>query len=149
MLIVDSGSENIQQNKSTFFSNLGSINSALDSRKRTNSVGQNSMASPLVTDLEGPENLLSRPSLHSFTIIHIGRNGGSYQLFADSANSRKMWKEKIAEAQTKLQLNGSSKQVFELFTLNDATFGTAPIGTSGATGASKGKVTCSVPFGKL
>ncbi|GET57652.1 putative GDP/GTP exchange factor Rom2p [Rhizophagus irregularis DAOM 181602=DAOM 197198] len=146
MLIVDSGSENIQQNKSTFFSNLGSINSALDSRKRTNSVGQNSMASPLVTDLEGPENLLSRPSLHSFTIIHIGRNGGSYQLFADSANSRKMWKEKIAEAQTKLQLNGSSKQVFELFTLNDATFGTAPIGTSGATGASKGKVTCSVPF---
>jgi hypothetical protein len=146
MLIVDSGSENIQQNKTTFFPNLGSINSALDSRKRTNSVGQNS---PLVTDLEGPDNLLSRPSLHSFTIIHIGRNGGTYQLFADSANSRKMWKEKISEAQTKLQLNGSSQQVFELFTLNDATFGTAPIGTSGATGASKGKVTCSVPFGKL
>ncbi|RIA91851.1 CNH domain-containing protein [Glomus cerebriforme] len=146
MLIVDSGSENIQPNKSTFFPHLGSINSALDSRRRTNSVGQNSLAPPLVTDLEGPENLLSRPSLHSFTILHIGRNGGSYQLFADSPNTRKMWKEKISEAQTKLQLNRSSQQVFELFTLNDATFGTAPIGTPGAAGASKGKVTCSVPF---
>ncbi len=114
-------------------------------------MGQNSPAPPLVTDLEGPENLLSRPSLHSFTILHIGRNGGTYQLFADSANTRRMWKEKISEAQTKLQLNRSSQQVFELFTLNDATFG-APIGTPGGShspGVSRSKVTCSVPFGKL
>jgi len=148
MLIVDSGSENIQPNRSTFFPHLGS---ALDNRKRTNSMSQNSPA-PLVTDLEGPENLLGRPSLHSFTILHIGRNGGTYQLFADSPNTRKVWKERISEAQTKLQLNRSSQQVFELFTLNDATFGTASIGASGvshSTGASKGKVTCSVPFGKL
>ncbi|CAI2166631.1 17036_t:CDS:10 [Funneliformis geosporum] len=148
MLIVDSGSDNIQPNKSTFFPNLGS---ALESRKRTNSMGQNSSAAPLVavTDLEAPENLLSRPSLHSFTILHIGRNGGTYQLFADSANTRRMWKEKIAEAQTKLQLNRASQQVFELFTLNDATFGTASIATPGgshSTNASKVKVTCSVPF---
>ena len=58
MFIVDSGSDNIQPNKSTFFPNLGS---ALESRKRTNSMGQNSPAVPLVavTDLEAPENLLS------------------------------------------------------------------------------------------
>ncbi|CAG8438590.1 10628_t:CDS:10 [Funneliformis caledonium] len=148
MLIVDSGSDIVQPNKSTFFPNLGS---ALDNRKRTNSMGQNSPATPLVavTDLEAPENLLSRPSLHSFTILHIGRNGGTYQLFADSANTRRMWKDKIAEAQTKLQLSKASQQVFELFTLNDATFGTASIATPGgshSTNASKVKVTCSVPF---
>ena len=143
MLIVDSGSESSQKisqpSRPTFFPHLGSIaNSALDSRRRTNSMSQ---AGPYVTDLEVPENPLGKT--HSFTILHIGKNGGTYQLFADSPNTRKMWKEKIAEAQTKLQLSRSSQQVFELFTLNDATFGTAPIG-----GASKGKVTCSVPFGE-
>src|ERR1700722_19957190 len=100
MLIVDSGSETMPQTKSNFFPHLGN---ALDNRKRTNSTSQNQNIPPLVTNLEGPENLLSRS--YPLTITHVGRNGGSYQLFADSSNTRKMWKEKISEAQTKLQLN--------------------------------------------
>ncbi|CAG8554215.1 4215_t:CDS:10 [Ambispora gerdemannii] len=107
-------------------------------------------APPLEAHFENPDNLLHQKSLFPFTIIHLGKNGGSFQLFADSANTRKIWKDKIIEAQTKLQLSKSHQQVFELFTLDDANFGSSPIlnlnNSGGTTAAWKGRVNCSVPF---
>ncbi|KAG9293935.1 hypothetical protein G9A89_019273 [Geosiphon pyriformis] len=122
-------------------------------RGRSNIHSQPEIPPPLVTDLDTPENLLHQKSLFPFTVIHLGKNGGSFQLFADSANTRKLWKDKIIEAQTKFQLSKSHQQVFELFTLNDSTFGSSPVGNpANPTGALsppsawKGKVNCSVPF---
>ncbi|CAG8565035.1 14164_t:CDS:10 [Ambispora leptoticha] len=102
----------------------------------------------LENQFENPDNLLHQKSLYPFTIIHLGKNGGSFQLFADSANTRKIWKDKIIEAQTKLQLSKSHQQVFELFTLDDANFASSPAinFNGGPTAAWKGKVNCSVPF---
>ncbi|CAG8443691.1 6434_t:CDS:10 [Acaulospora morrowiae] len=96
----------------------------------------------IVTDLEGTDNRTSNP----FNIEHVGRHGGLYQLFADSANTKKMWKEKIQDAQTKLQLKELNNHVFELFTMNDSTFKLGQTGSSSSNTVSRGKVNCSVPF---
>ncbi|CAG8674479.1 4783_t:CDS:2, partial [Acaulospora colombiana] len=137
MLIIDASSDGSQA-RTPSFPAVG--------RKKT-PTSQALGGTQLVTNLEGADN---RPnySNNQLTIEHVGRNGGQHQLFADSANTRKMWKEKIQEAQTKLQLKESNTHVFELFTLNDTTFRLGPVGTStqGTTGISRGKVTCSVPF---
>lgn len=145
MLIVDS-SENT---RAPTFLNIGQRD---QSRRRTNSINRGSANQQVIPDMEKTDGRTSNP----FTILHIGRHGGTYQLFASSSNLRRMWKEKILEAQTKLQISKSNSQVFELFTLNDVTFGTGQIvanqagnpaaGTAGTT-TSKGKVTCSVAFG--
>ena len=120
-------------------------------RARTGSLGFQGSGPPMVTNLDGQDNQMNRQAVYPFTVIHIGKHGGTYQLFADSANTRRVWKEKILEAQNKLQLSRSHQQVFELFTLNDATFGSHPAATNGPnSGPSswKGKVICSVPFGE-
>jgi hypothetical protein len=141
MLIVDSSAENNQRTGTTFLS-IGARDAA---RRKASNANSSSRDPQFVTDLEKADGRASNP----FTIHHIGRHGQQYQLFADSANIRKMWKEKILEAQTKLQLNKSNSQVFELFTLNDVTFGTEVRTTGGTAGNSKVKITCSVAFGMI
>ncbi|CAG8531735.1 8249_t:CDS:10 [Cetraspora pellucida] len=144
LLIIDTPSETLQQKAPTFHINIKPLDQV---RKRTNSTLQSPISPQIVTDLEGQGSAYGR---HPFTILHIGRHGGQYQLFADSDTTRKMWKDKIQEAQTKLLSNEAvNKQIFEIFTLNDSTF---VISTSGSTTAgpstsvSRSKVTCSVPF---
>ncbi|CAJ0633769.1 15488_t:CDS:10 [Entrophospora sp. SA101] len=104
--------------------------------------------------LTGLENY-GKQSYCSFTLSHIGKNGGTYQLYAETINSWRLWKDKIIEAQNKLDLMRSKKQVFELFTLNDATFTNLSVGAPANIANlqeektkhfSRGKVNCSIPF---
>ncbi|CAG8705449.1 11904_t:CDS:10, partial [Dentiscutata erythropus] len=143
-LIIDTPSETLQTKAATFHINIKPLDKV---RTRTNSTMQSPSSPQIITDLEGQDSTYGR---YPFTILHIGRHGGQYQLFADSANTRRLWKDRIQDAQTKLLSNDDvNKQIFEIFTLNDCTFvsgvSSANVGTSGAS-ISRSKVTCSVPF---
>ena len=91
-------------------------------------------------------------SVYPFTIHHTGRLGGTYILFADSAQIRSEWKQKLDEAMGLRQVVQESNKVFEIETLSTDTF-LVPALVSGTTAPSwnqensfTGKVTCSVPF---
>lgn len=89
-----------------------------------------------------------------FTITHLGRNGGSYTLFADSQSGRKKWREKVTETLEKRKLIQESRKVFEIYTITDTTFGSSPSNNGAlAPGADpstvtrwKGRVLCSTAF---
>ncbi|CAG8663994.1 30717_t:CDS:10, partial [Racocetra persica] len=139
LLIVDTPSETLQPKATTFHINIKPLDQV---RKRTNSTMQSPISPQTVTDLEGQSNTYGR---FPFTVLHIGRHGGQYQLFADSDTTRKMWKDRIQDAQTKLLSNEAvNKQIFEVFTLNDSTFVTGLGGSStsgSSTSISRSKVT--------
>jgi hypothetical protein len=148
MLVVDLSLEQPQP-RSMHFPTLSVREGKL--RQRTNTLGSQGSGPPMVTNLDGQDNQMNRQAVYPFTIIHIGRHGQTYQLFAESAYTRRIWKEKILEAQNKLQLSKSHQQVFELFTLNDSSFGSHQAAANSASSGSstwKGKVICSVPFGE-
>ncbi|CAG8617900.1 887_t:CDS:10, partial [Racocetra fulgida] len=131
LLIVDTPSETLQPKATTFHINIKPLDQV---RKRTNSTMQSPISPQAVTDLEGQSNTYGR---YPFTILHIGRHGGQYQVFADSDTTRKMWKDRIQDAQTKLLSNEAvNKQIFEVFTLNDSTFVTGLGGSSANSGSS-------------
>ncbi|KAI8339872.1 CNH domain-containing protein [Chlamydoabsidia padenii] len=71
---------------------------------------------------------------------HLGRSGGDYLLFAENAQSRLTWKEKVVEAKAVLEERDLTRQVFEIRSLSDTTFR----GSGGQ--VQYGKVTCSVQF---
>jgi hypothetical protein len=68
---------------------------------------------------------------------HLGRSGGDYLLYAETAQARMAWKEKVVEAKAVLEERDLTRQVFEIRSLSDTTFR-----------GSNGQVTCSVQFGK-
>ncbi|RIB30027.1 CNH domain-containing protein [Gigaspora rosea] len=139
-LIVDTPSETLQAKTTTFHINIKPLDQV---RKRTNSTMQSPSSPQAFVDLESQDTYGRYP----FTILHIGRHGGQYQLFADSSNTRKLWKDRIQEAQTKLLANEAiNKQIFEIFTLNDCTFVSGSSNVGALTSVSRSKVTCSVPF---
>lgn len=76
----------------------------------------------------------------SLLIRHLGRHGGEYVLYAEKPSSRYIWKSKLQQAQTDLELKEQSNNVFKISAVNDTTFNLS---------GNNGKVTCAAPFGKL
>lgn len=86
------------------------------------------------------------------TIFYNGRLGGPWTLFADSAQARAEWKEKLEEAIGLRKVVQESNRVFEVETLSTDTF-LVPSALAQPANSSwnsensfTGKVTCSVPF---
>ncbi|KAN0135929.1 CNH domain containing protein [Lactarius tabidus] len=86
------------------------------------------------------------------TILHTGRLGGLYTLYAESSQARTEWMEKLEEAIGLRKVVQESNRVFEVETLCSDTF-VVPSVLSPPTNQSwnsessfMGKVTCSVPF---
>ncbi|RCI06133.1 hypothetical protein CU098_012465 [Rhizopus stolonifer] len=75
-------------------------------------------------------------------IQHLGRYGADYMLYAENAAARLEWKEKVVEAKTMMEDAQKDKQVFEIRSLSDTTFG----GTTAPNAHNHGKVICTVPF---
>ncbi|KAF7309564.1 hypothetical protein MIND_00327400 [Mycena indigotica] len=90
-------------------------------------------------------------SVYPCTIHHNARVGGSHILYAESAQARTEWKEKLEEALGLRHVVQESNKVFELEMLSADTFlvpslltpPTAPVYHENSL---TGKVTCSVPF---
>lgn len=93
------------------------------------------------------------------TIHYTGREGGTFILYAESAQIRNEWKDKLSEALGLRKIVQETNKVFEVETLSADTFlvPSAPNGGSGggASGSAAqpawdpaftGRVTCSVPF---
>jgi RHO1 GDP-GTP exchange protein 1/2 len=89
------------------------------------------------------------------TIHHTGRLGGLYTLFAESAQARAEWREKLVEAQGLRKVVQEANKVFEVETLSQDTFlvntyASAQAGSAFNTDSTMtGQVTCSVPFSEL
>ena len=92
--------------------------------------------------------------MYPCTIHHNGRLGGLYTVFAESAQTRAEWKQKLEEAIGLRKVVQDSNKVFEIETLSSDTFLVPSMmssqGASWSHGeAFTGKVTCSVPFSKF
>ncbi|KAJ7623723.1 signal transducer [Roridomyces roridus] len=97
---------------------------------------------------EGPTD--SR-SVFPCTLHHNARAGGSHILYAESAQARAEWKQKLEEALGLRRVVQESNKVFELETLSTDTFlvpslATPPVQPAYHENSLTGKVTCSVPF---
>ncbi|KAI0286011.1 CNH domain-containing protein [Russula aff. rugulosa BPL654] len=90
--------------------------------------------------------------VHPCTILHTGRLGGLYTVYAGSAQARSEWKDKLQEAIGLRKVVQESKRVFEVATLSSDTFvvpsmlGASTIHSWNMDKGFTGKVTCSVPF---
>lgn len=93
-------------------------------------------------------------SVFPCTIHHNGRLGGPYILYAESAQVRSEWKQKLEEALGLRKVVQESNKVFEVETLSTDTFLVpammpgAPAPAWNQDNSFTGKVTCSVPFSK-
>lgn len=101
-----------------------------------------------------PETATDSRVVHPCTILHTGRLGGLYTVYAESSQARSEWKDKLQEAIGLRKVVQESNKVFEVETLSSDTFVVpsmlgAPTNHSWNTeSAFTGKVTCSVPFSK-
>lgn len=102
--------------------------------------------------VRSPESASDSRSVFPCTIHHNGRLGGNYILYAESAQVRSEWKQKLDEAMGLRKVVQESNKVFEVETLSSDTF-LVPSIASGQAAPSwnlensfTGKVTCSVPF---
>ncbi|KAG6909360.1 hypothetical protein DXG01_000799 [Tephrocybe rancida] len=91
-------------------------------------------------------------SVYPLTLHHNGRTGGPYILYAESAQARLEWKQKLDEALVLRKVVQESNKAFEPQTLSAETFlipsmtvNTAPPGWN-QDNTFTGKVACSVPF---
>ncbi|KAF8159396.1 CNH domain-containing protein [Crassisporium funariophilum] len=100
-----------------------------------------------------PESATDSRSVYPLTLHHNGRMGGPYILYAESAQIRNEWKQKLEEALGLRKIVQESNKVFEIEYLSRDTFIMPSMAVAG--GASPawnqdnqytGKVTCSVPF---
>ena len=113
--------------------------------------GDNSQAN---TPGMSPESATDSRVVHPCTILHTGRLGGLYTVYAESAQARSEWKDKLQEAIGLRKVVQESNKVFEVETLSSDTFVVpsmlgAPANHSwNMDNAFTGKVTCSVPFSK-
>ncbi|KDR80795.1 hypothetical protein GALMADRAFT_60733 [Galerina marginata CBS 339.88] len=99
-----------------------------------------------------PESATDSRSVYPLTLHHNGRTGGPYILYAESAQTRTEWKQKLEEALGLRKIVQESNKVFEIEYLSRDTF-IMPSVTVNAAGPAwnqdnqfTGKVTCSVPF---
>ena len=104
--------------------------------------------------MPAPDSAIDSRSVHPLTIHHNGRMGGPYILYAESAQIRAEWKQKLEEALGLRKIVQESNKVFEVETLSADTF-LVPSMSAAAQGPAwnqestyTGKVTCSVPFSK-
>ncbi|KAJ6607005.1 hypothetical protein B0H10DRAFT_2073442 [Mycena sp. CBHHK59/15] len=102
-------------------------------------------------DVGAAESPADSRSVHPCTIHHNGRAGGSHILYAESAQIRADWKQKLEEALGLRRVVQESNKVFELETLSADTFLVPSLATPSTAPAYHensltGKVTCSVPF---
>ncbi|EMD39100.1 hypothetical protein CERSUDRAFT_47353 [Gelatoporia subvermispora B] len=109
-------------------------------------------ADPSSATNTSPEQASDPRLVYPCTIHHTGRLGGLYTVFAESAQARSEWKQKLEEAIGLRKVVQESNKVFELETLSADTF-LVPSVAPGAGAPSwstenafTGKVTCSVPF---
>ncbi|KAI0270938.1 CNH domain-containing protein [Russula aff. rugulosa BPL654] len=79
-----------------------------------------------------PESATDSRVVYPCTILHTGRLGGLYTVYAESAQARSKWKDKLQEAI-------GLRKVFEVETLSSDTLVVGPR-------AWMGKINCSVPF---
>jgi RHO1 GDP-GTP exchange protein 1/2 len=111
-------------------------------------------ASQVNTPGVNPEPVTDSRAVYPCTILHTGRLGGLYTVYADSAQARSEWKEKLQEAIGLRKVVQESNKVFEVETLSSDTFVVpsmlSPPGNQSWNTeiAFTGKVTCSVPFSK-
>lgn len=94
-------------------------------------------------------------AVYPLTLHHNGRMGGTYVLFAESAQIRTEWKEKLEHAIGLRKVVQESNKAFEVETLSSDTF-LMPLYANTAQGPAweqgntfTGKVTCSVPFSEF
>ncbi|KAJ6477474.1 CNH domain-containing protein [Mycena vulgaris] len=85
------------------------------------------------------------------TLHHNARAGGSHILYAESAQARAEWQQKLEEALGLRRVVQESNKVFEIETLSTDTFlvpslVTPPTAPAYHENSLTGKVTCSVPF---
>lgn len=79
-------------------------------------------------------------------INYVGRTGGLYTLYAESAQGRTEWRTKLEEALGARKGVAERERVFGLETLSLGSFPAAVVGQGVGDGVFTGKVTCSVPF---
>ena len=110
----------------------------------------------LVRDTPGmsPESATDSRVVYPCTILHTGRLGGLYTVYAGSTQARLEWKDKLQEAIGLRKMVQESNNVFEVVPLSSNTF-VVPSMVGAPTSHSwnmdntfTGKVTCSVPFSK-
>jgi hypothetical protein len=115
------------------------------------SIGLRNMSSTYSSTLNSPTTTTlpsSSPFGSSYPIMfqHLGRHGADYLLYAENAAARVEWKEKLVQAKAVKEMADIDKRIFEIRSLSDTTFA----GTHYTSSAhNHGKVTCTVPFGKL
>ena len=101
-----------------------------------------------------PETATDSRVVYPCTILHTGRLGGLYTVYAESTQARSDWKEKLQEAIGLRKVVQESNKVFEVETLSSDTFVVPSMLTPqanhswNAESSFTGKVTCSVPFSK-
>lgn len=102
---------------------------------------------------QSPESANDARSVFPCTVHHNGRMGGPYILYAESAQSRTEWKQKLEEAIGIRKVVQESNKVFEIETLSSDTFLVPAMVGSGMAAPAwsqdnsyTGRVTCSVPF---
>ncbi|KAI0741870.1 Dbl domain-containing protein [Daedaleopsis nitida] len=106
---------------------------------------------PIGAGATSPDSATDSRLVYPCTIHHNGRLGGLYTVFAESAQARSEWKQKLEEAIGLRKVVQDSNKVFEIETLSADTFLVpSMMANSGAAWshgeAFTGKVTCSVPF---
>ncbi|THH16693.1 hypothetical protein EW146_g3989 [Bondarzewia mesenterica] len=112
----------------------------------------NESPGPIPTASTTPDTPGDSRLVYPCTIFYNGRLGGPWTLYADSAQARAEWKEKMEEAIGLRKVIQESNKVFEVETLSTDTFlvPSALANPSSSTWHSEnaftGKVTCSVPF---
>lgn len=101
-----------------------------------------------------PEAATDSRVVYPCTILHTGRLGGLYTVYAESSQARSEWKDKLQEAIGLRKVVQESNKVFEVETLSSDTFivpsmlGAPTTHSWNTESAFTGKVTCSVPFSK-
>ncbi|KAF8202439.1 CNH domain-containing protein [Pholiota molesta] len=100
-----------------------------------------------------PDSATDSRSVFPLTLHHNGRTGGPYILYAESAQSRTEWKDKLEHALILRKTVQESNKVFEIEYLSRDTFvmPAVSVGTNNSPAWNQdnqftGKVTCSVPF---
>ncbi|GLB41616.1 putative CNH domain containing protein [Lyophyllum shimeji] len=114
--------------------------------------GERHAETPVVGPGASPESANDSRLVYPLTIHHNGRMGGPYVLYAESAQARNEWRQKLEEALGLRKVVQESNKVFEVETLSADTFLIPSMSANTTTpgwnqdNAFTGKVTCSVPF---
>lgn len=113
------------------------------------------VASPAPQATNSPDAPSDSRVVYPCTFHHTGRLGGLYTVYAESAQARAEWKEKLEEAIGLRKVVQESNKVFELETLSADAFMVPSIKSNESANPSwnndnsfTGKVTCSVPFSR-